>query len=242
MMTNQELVNRLKSLGYMNLYHANSVSTWCTFLSQGSLLSRHYVDEEGLWQTYQASDKTDVEKGVDDDVFLDIMDLHMAFNRKNQYGPVLGVFSVDMLANPSFHIAITQDNPIYWDDTPEYYSSFEDYILQLQKSKENRDYYNIAKMMLTIRSPQKCVTLDYLDFLILDNPHYQIELNGSKFDLFQTAKETLISANSKQSIEIKARECSPECECIENYHNNLEKTAFMFMDEISIKHGFHKLH
>ncbi len=82
-----------------NLHHANTVTTSCTFLENGALLSRGYVQKYGLEQTPQGSDDIDKKYGIWDAVFLDQVDIHFRGGRRkgpNQYGPVLFVLDLDV--------------------------------------------------------------------------------------------------------------------------------------------------
>jgi hypothetical protein len=76
------------------LYHANSVTTSCGYLTQGALLSRGEVERRGLIQTPQISDQKDKELGLWDCIFLDFVDILKRAKRPNKYGPVLFVFDV----------------------------------------------------------------------------------------------------------------------------------------------------
>lgn len=50
-MTNEEIKSILKEKEVKHLYHANTVATACTFLENGGLLSRGYVEDHDLFQT-----------------------------------------------------------------------------------------------------------------------------------------------------------------------------------------------
>lgn len=58
-MTNSAIKKILVDKEIKHLYHANTVMTACTFLENGGLLSRGYVEENGLRQTSQGSDSKD---------------------------------------------------------------------------------------------------------------------------------------------------------------------------------------
>ena len=60
----QELIDVLRGIGATGLYHANSVTTSSTFLEQGGLLSRKFVEDRGLNQTAQYSDSNDKKLGI----------------------------------------------------------------------------------------------------------------------------------------------------------------------------------
>lgn len=68
-MTPKEVHRILTSIGAERLHHANTVTTSCTFLEHGALLSRGYVEDHGLKQTYQNSDALDKKFGIWNAVF-----------------------------------------------------------------------------------------------------------------------------------------------------------------------------
>src|SRR4051812_37172943 len=99
-MTPQEIHGVLVGIGATHLHHANTVETSCTFLEHNGLLSRGYVESNGLSQTAQDSDDIDKKYGIWDKVFLDHVDIHHRGGRvrgANYYGPVLFRFPVDYL-------------------------------------------------------------------------------------------------------------------------------------------------
>ena len=61
-MTNEEIKSILKEKEVKHLYHANTVATACTFLENGGLLSRGYVEDHDLFQTSQMSDEDEIWK------------------------------------------------------------------------------------------------------------------------------------------------------------------------------------
>ena len=99
---NRKLYELLKDKGVTNLYHANTVATSITFIEEGGLLSREYVENKELYQTLQTSDEIDKLFDVFDDIFLDTTDLHKHFCRQNHYGPVLFQFSLELLLDDEF--------------------------------------------------------------------------------------------------------------------------------------------
>src|SRR5438874_2367079 len=90
-MNGQDVYAVLHAKNMNRLYHANSVTTSCSFLRRGGLLSRGYADDRGLPQTSQYTDNVDKRFGVWYDVFLDTDDYHRRISGRNMYGPVLFV-------------------------------------------------------------------------------------------------------------------------------------------------------
>lgn len=219
-----ELYQYLKSQNVTHLYHANTVSTSCTFINNNGLLSRGAIEKRGLFQTAQDSDEKDKLYDVWDDIFLDITDLHGHFPRQNFYGPVLFKFSLDILLSPSItEIWITKGNPIDWTgakDTEKLY--FKD-INELQQDKT----YPFYQRMITIRKMNNPLPFSpYLDSIILDNPMVKITYNcegGEKevVHLYKSAHELLISCLEKNNLStdllIARGCCSNPCYCRKNY-------------------------
>ena len=114
-MNNKIIKNILLEKGVTNLYHANTVITASTFLEHGGILSRGYVEDFGLRQTYQSTDELDKKVGVFHDIFFDSTDIHERRHSFNYYGPVLFVYSINVMDILSEgQIKITKDNPIRW--------------------------------------------------------------------------------------------------------------------------------
>src|SRR5687768_18349840 len=118
-MTPKEVHDVLAKIGAKYLHHANTVTTSCTFLEHGALLSRGYVEDHGFKQTPQESDALDKKFGIWDRVFLDHVDIHYRGGRRkgpNQYGPVLFVLDLTVLLQlpKGTEVGVTKTNPIHW--------------------------------------------------------------------------------------------------------------------------------
>lgn len=222
-LNSKALYNFLRGKGYKYFFHANSVTTACTFIEQKGLLSRGAVERNGLIQTEQSSDDIDKTFNVWDDVFLDIVDLHGYFPRQNQYGPVCFVLDIKLLLNPEFsNIWITKDNPIYWtanmDDRKKYYSSVQEYIDEFDANIANK---SIQKKMFTIRKPHKELSFEkYLVKIILDNP--EVAVYGR--NLYNEAKIKIEDSLNNSGFNInllETRSCSG-CFCVGNYFDEVE--------------------
>src|SRR5437879_6502931 len=96
-MKGSDVYGVLKEVGATHLYHANSITTSCTFLEQGGLMSRGLVEGRGLEQTKQLSDRIDKKYGIWHSIFLDHIDIHHRANGLNLYGPVLFVLDLEIL-------------------------------------------------------------------------------------------------------------------------------------------------
>lgn len=97
------------------LFHANTVRTSCTYMEQGSLLSRQQVEQRGLFQTNQYTDWLDKQYHIYNDVFLDFVDIHARKRDINHYGPILFEFPLTLLiTHPLSFVRITKVNPDRW--------------------------------------------------------------------------------------------------------------------------------
>jgi hypothetical protein len=201
-----------------NLHHANTVITSCTFLENGALLSRGYVEKHGLEQTPQASDDVDKRYGIWDAVFLDHVDIHLRGGRKkgpNQYGPVLFVFDLDLLLHlpAGTDVRVTQNNPVHWTDKQK---DEDRWYIDADELKKKIGYGDFDKM-LVIKTPDGKV-----DFpgrraeITLDDPKRQMSAGT---DAYQHAEQRLKDAAEKGGIiaHISAHQCQPGCICVAKY-------------------------
>jgi hypothetical protein len=216
--------------GINYLYHANTVTTACTFLSNGGLLSRGTVERLGLPQTPQMSDSLDKEYGVWNDIFLDSNDLHEKFKRQNHYGPVLFKFKIGVLDYVDLPpLWITKDNPTRWSfgqtEQDRYFQSFDELV---------RFYvYGAYREMITLRFTNNKLPFDpYLEEVIVDNPNVKI---GEQLLLKEAAKAVLhardTSEYSYDNVKFSLRKCT-NCYCQGNYLKevgvpNLKKAFFL---------------
>lgn len=213
---NLELYNYLSEQGIKHLYHANTVTTACTFLLNGGLLSRGAVESRGLKQTSQSSDPIDVNFNVWNDIFLDSVDLHGLFPRQNYYGPVLFKYSLEILKYPNLpDVFITKDNPIRWDismdDEEKYFQSID----ELENNYKKGSY----EEMITLRNTFEILPFEnYLEEVILDNP--AVLVNDTS--MFKKARKAIDSAvaNSQydySDVQFTIRKCDSSCYCQDNY-------------------------
>lgn len=125
MLDGKTLAKFLRKRGVSTLYHVNTTATALTFLRNGGLLSRHYVEEhpETCFQTIQKSDATDKKFGIFNDIFFDVMNIwensEVCF-----YGPVLFEYSVDVLMGMD-NICVTRTNPQNW-NSDDFYSTIDE--------------------------------------------------------------------------------------------------------------------
>ena len=217
-MRGNEVYEALSRIGATHLYHANSVTTSCTFLEQAGLLSRGLVEDHALRQTPQNSDQKDKRYGIWHHVFLDHVDIHHRAGRArapNEYGPVLFALELNfLLALPGdTDVLVTRSNPTYWyDDEPDerrWFRSVEELVRGMR--------FGEFAQMLVIQTP-----LGRIDFpnrragLILDDPQRQL---SSGENAYAHAQNRLTAAATVGRIDvcIEQRACCDGCVCIQQY-------------------------
>lgn len=225
----------LKEKGIEYLHHANTVSTAITFIESNALLSRHYVESNGLFQTEQKSDKEDKTFDVWDHVFLDGRDLHARYKRANEYGPVLFRFKLKLLTSPQIQsILVTRSNPWYWNqNTPldrRFYATVEEV---------NQDYLTgkrlDSQIMFTIRNPETEIKLNkYLHSIGIDKPKLVVNLSSGQQmtagDYAYKAIQKSLNSNGLGHIHLLIRHNGKfkfcRCDVNYNYLHTFDKKEF----------------
>lgn len=219
----KELHEFLKSKHFKYFFHANTVTTACTFIEEKGLVSRGRVESKDLIQTEQSSDEIDKQFNVWNDIFFDLFDLHGYFPRQNLYGPVCFVIDNDFLLDDQLpNICITKNNPIYWDEAMDvkdkYYSSVSEYINEFESNKKSRI---LQQKMFTIHDTKKRIPFKkYLVKILLDNPKVKI----GDIRLYHEAKQKLIASLEESGFSkhiLETRVCS-NCYCHQNYLNQID--------------------
>ena len=116
MLDGNSLVEFLQERGFSTLCHVNTAATALTFLRNGGLLSRQYVEEhpETCFQTSQDSDQIDQNFGIFNDIFFDAEDIWGHGGMKYcYYGPIAFYYDVEILSEFS-NIYVSRENPLYW--------------------------------------------------------------------------------------------------------------------------------
>lgn len=213
----REVYEVLRAIGATQLHHANTVATSCTFLEQGGLLSRGYVESNGLLQTPQSSDEIDKKFEIWDDVFLDHVDIHHRGGVKkgpNLYGPVLFSFPVELLlALPEETLVrVTRTNPVHWQEGQ---SDADRWYLTKDELSQHLGYGDFDKM-LVIRAPTARIEFPEKRVSIaLDDP--ERELAG--VSAYAHARDRLLAAAHTGSVEatIAKHNCKFDCSCVAKY-------------------------
>lgn len=217
-MEGTEVFAVLTGIGARHLHHANSVSTSCTFLEQGGLASRGFVQSRGLIQTPQSSDAIDQKYHIWDSVFVDHVDIHDRAGRvkgPNQYGPVLFKLDMDVLLElpPGSAVLVTKKNPIYWrDNDPDSVRWF-----QSQEELKANLYYGNFDKMLVIQTPSGKLDFPNRSTLItLDNPQRKVSSGQDAYTYAETQLNQAAMAGQVQ-VSIIPRRCRYDCTCVQKY-------------------------
>lgn len=116
MLDGNALVKFLRERGFSTLCHVNTAATALTFLKNGGLLSRKYVEEHPTtcFQTSQDSDRLDRNFGIFNDIFFDAEDIWNHCGMKYcYYGPITFYYDVKILSKFS-NIYVSKENPVHW--------------------------------------------------------------------------------------------------------------------------------
>ena len=191
------------------LYHANTVFTSKTFITQGAMLSRAYVEKHELGQTLQYTDSHDKKHDVWDSIFLDGTDHHKKYKKPNSYGPVLFRIKLDLLLSDDFsEVYITRDNPSRWNDAmtleQKYYDSLTEFDQDYLTGKKND-----SQLMFTFRSKEKSLSLHkYLHSIGLDGPNINLNTNKGNMSAKTYIERVIrkaLEGNGMQSVPIIVR-------------------------------------
>lgn len=214
-MTNAEIKNILMQHNVTNLFHANTVLTSLSFLKNQGLCSRQYIeDTPDSHQTGQYSDKTDKKLGVYNDIFFDSVDIHKRTRGVNYYGPIMFVYSLDLLSAPEVDntVRITRENPAKWatdrplTDEDKYFMTAFDLSYGFQKGA--------FKQHITLHDVPK-ISFQYLQEIHIDplpEKYKKIFENA-----YYTLRDAIYSAGLNTPLII--RNCDLECKCREKYMN-----------------------
>jgi hypothetical protein len=237
-----ELYEILTAKGVQNLYHANTVATSITYLTQKSLLSRKYVEANSLLQTTQYSDTKDKKFNIWDDIFLDAMDIHTEFKRPNKYGPFLFSFSTELLKSDYVKtVRITKKNPVHWNSMQSekdwYYSDLNEFNNQYKKGNKSRD---VGSMIILKDVDGKFPLLPFLNRLILDNPNLIVNYRNEKTHLTNILTEKILQVISENGFKNIPRELRHQhnllnCNCWFKYN------YFHLRDFKELKRLFHPI-
>lgn len=231
----KEIYQILKNKGIEYLHHANTVATSITFIENRALLSRHYVETKGYYQTPQMSDNEDKKYDVWDSVFLDGEDLHKRYNQANKYGPILFKLKLEILNSPIIQgIYVTKNNPWYWKEHTKPDEKFYKSVKEV-----NRDYLTGKKVdsriMFTIRSPNNEIKLNkFLHSIEIDIPKLIVNVKAggemSVGDYAVNAIQESLNLNGLGHIPISKRHAGEFrfCKCTLNYNflQSFEKKEF----------------
>lgn len=200
----------LNNASVYKLYHTNTVVTSLSFIKTGGLLSREYAEVRKIPQTRQITDSKDKEYGIFNDIFFDSVDIHARARKPNEYGPVMFVYSVDVLDTlQDYDICITKDNPWRWYGKMSYREKY--------FTNKNELCVGFVKgefcQHITVRNISVPLPFNYLEEIVIDNP------GTMNYELLREAKGALEAAakNMGLKIPITVRNCSANCGCHKKY-------------------------
>jgi len=210
----------LRDKGAVTLHHANTALTSFTFMKEKKLLSRKYVEDHGLEQTSQYTDKSDNKFGIFDDIFLDAVDIHSYASDRNQYGPILFKFPLELLNTYPFgFVRVTRQNPSEWRvDQPvekKYYTSIAEF-------ENGYTLGNFSSMLIFPYINGELSLAGNLQELVIDSPNLQwgdsgIALNQEILDEFKIQK----SSGEVGKVKVRLRKCDEKtCGCTKAYRDN----------------------
>lgn len=201
----------LRQKGVEYLYHANTVTTACSFLLLGGLASRDCVESRQLLQTPQLTDSKDKALGIWDRIFLDGVDVHARGGRRNSYGPVLLVFPVSILyALPEgSKVGVTRKNPYNW--TPG--ESYEDRYFTSESDLHREYAYGDFGKHIILHVPGGILPFsDAHAHIMLDDPGLSCSDGANAYDR-ATARLKAAARKGKVKLTIEKRICNPVCRC-----------------------------
>ena len=189
------------------------MTTSRTFLEQGGLLSRGFVEDHGLNQTAQFSDQSDKKNGIWHRIFLDHVDIHDRAREKNLYGPVLFEFDLNILLTLAARseILVTRKNPVHWNERD---PDSERWFRTKDELARHIRFGDFGKM-LVIKTPSE--KLDFPNrkaLIILDDPQRKL---SSGENAYTHAKNRLTTTASPVNASIERRECRKGCSCAKEY-------------------------
>lgn len=209
----------LQQIRATHLYHANSVTTSCTFLEEAGLVSRGLVEDHGLKQTPQpSSDEIDKKYGIWHSVFLDHVNIHERAGKSkgpNYYGPVLFVLDLKILLSlpENTEVLVTKVNPVHWyDGQPD-----GDRWFQSPEELAKDIHFGEFHKMLVIQTPSEKVDFpDRLARIFLDDPQRQMP-SGENAYTHAEKRLNAAAANGGVKASIERHRCRTDCKCAERY-------------------------
>lgn len=218
-----EVVKILRDKNNSTLYHADSVTTSCSFLKKGCLLSRGELETQRLPMTDQISDDKDKKFGLWHDIFVDGIDIHDRIKKRNFYGPVLLYIDASVLTKGGISsIRVTKSNPQNWNNnSPEK----ERYFQTIDEFKYGYYYGDFQKMFVIPTGNRSIRFKEFLLKIVVD----YIILNGNQ--LWERATEALKAAAEESKIDhipIEKRNCPIRCNCVNEYNQMNTDTLLKF--------------
>jgi hypothetical protein len=221
-----EVLVVLRERGIERLYHANSVSTSCTFLRQGGLVSRGTAEANRWPQTPQYTDDVDRRYGIWFDVFVDSDDYHRRISNRNQYGPVSFALDTQFLQElpAGSEVHVTRANPTKWAPNQAYGDRYYADQAELRANLVKGTF----DQMITLRIPAGILPFGQrLSEVLLDNPVGQ---RAGGADAFAASMQDLTVAAAQGGVvaPIRPRECNFGCRCVQTYQREWNRLRSYF--------------
>ncbi|MFZ2161983.1 MAG: hypothetical protein WAW02_07195 [Sideroxyarcus sp.] len=223
----KEVLQVLKNKKVTNFVHVDTVRTACSYLRQGKLLSRGTLGELGLPQTEQHTDQLDKRHGLWYDVFVDTVDIHYRARMRNNYGPVLFEFALDVLEQDWLpYVWITRSNPSGWNQN----ITFEEkYFQSINEFSDNFEFGNFDKLFV-LRNAGGVIRLNnYLQRIALDPTNRSIA-GVRAYDQAVGALKASAIAGGVANLQIVTHPCRTGCNCQTQYENMTEAVFEKFFN------------
>ncbi len=205
----------LRRKGVSLLHHANTVTTSCSLLRQGGLVSRGHAEAHNLPQTAQYTDAKDKKYGIWHNIFTDGVDIHKRARTRNFYGPVLFTLRAEVLLNlpANTHVQVTKRNPANWKDS----DTQSDRVFASVEEMQAGYRYGEFGQHIMLRIPTGILPFGVTPISIrLDNPHVQL---ADSTDAYISAARRLWTAAQERKVGIKWQQypCQRGCKCVSQY-------------------------
>lgn len=218
-----EILNILQEKNVKYLFHANTLTTSITFINQGAILSRSFVEQNGLIQTGQKSDYKDKKYNVWDDVFLDALDLHKQYSTANKYGPILFIIDLDFLKSPELQgVLVTKTNPFYWNVENNWENKYYDSVEEIKKDYLTGQRLD-SQIMFTFRSINNLLSMHPFVLTIgIDRPNILVtKKDGTSVNVGDHAYEKINYALAQKGLNIPTKfrhvNATSYCGCFVEY-------------------------
>lgn len=165
----KEIKQVLRDKGVTSLYHADTVATSLLYLESGGLLPGDAWEVSGVMPPSRRRDAETRPLGRFHDVFFASCDEHDRVHRYNLYGPVLYVYSLEVLDQlAGQEVLITREHPLRWAGE----RGEELYFRSVQEMQEQFCAGDICQYV-AVRNAHEPIGFDCLQEIVLDDPNIE---------------------------------------------------------------------